>query len=84
MALRLKNNSYTKISGKFSLKNYGNFSFDKEVEEYVLQPGETKDIAFYVKSPTTASDGINIITADIIFDNELYAEFPQGYIELVK
>ena len=84
LTLRLKNNSYTKIPGKFLLKSYGNLSFDKEAQEYILQPGETKDIAFFVKSPITASVGIYIITADIIFDNELYAEFPQGYIELVK
>ena len=84
MALRLKNCSYGKITGKFRLKSHGNLNFDNEVREYDLAPGEIKDFSFFVKSAATISPGIYIITADILYDNEMFAEFPLGYLELEK
>jgi glyoxylase-like metal-dependent hydrolase (beta-lactamase superfamily II) len=84
MSLRLSNFSTILISGKFRLKSYGNISLDNDVHEFAIEAGEIKDFPFTVKCAISASPGIHIITADILYDNEVFAEFPQGYVVLER
>lgn len=80
--LRLKNYTNRTISGKYQLKGYGNIIFEKKLVEYELKPGETKDLPVVVKSKITAKNGIHIVTADIEYDNHVFGEYPQAYIEI--
>jgi hypothetical protein len=84
MALRLKNRGHITISGKLRLKSYGNLIFEKVEYSFAIPPGETKDIGFTVKSADNASPGVHVVTADILCNTELFAEFTQGYIVLEK
>ena len=81
IALRLRNSGNNRIRGQFRLKNYGNISFSQEEYPYDLKPGEMKDIPLLVQVSAIPAPGIHIITADIICNDELYAEFPQGFLE---
>jgi glyoxylase-like metal-dependent hydrolase (beta-lactamase superfamily II) len=81
MALRLKNPGKCRITGRFRLKSYGNIRFGEDVYSFELKPGETKDISFKVKVSPEHSPGIHIITADILCNDEFFAEIPQGFLE---
>jgi len=81
IALRLRNSGENWIRGQFRLKKYGNISFSQEVYLYELKPGEMKDIPLLVEVSAVPSPGIHIITADILCNDELFAELPQGYLE---
>ncbi len=82
ISLRLKNYSGKIISGKCWLKGYGDIIFGKKIIQYVLNPGEIKDFPVIVKSKKTAGKGIHIVTADIEYGNNVFAEFPQAYVQI--
>jgi glyoxylase-like metal-dependent hydrolase (beta-lactamase superfamily II) len=82
IALRLRNYTNQPIAGQYRLKGYGNITFDKEVAEYALDPGETKDFPVRVTTKKSAGNGIHIVTADIGFGHQVFGEYPQGYIEI--
>ncbi len=79
--LRLKNYTGHAFVGRFYPKAYGNISIGKKVVEYSLNAGETREFPVIVKVNANASKGIHVITADIGFLGELFAEYPQAYIE---
>jgi glyoxylase-like metal-dependent hydrolase (beta-lactamase superfamily II) len=82
IALRLKNHTNQTISGKYQVKGYGNITLDNNVIEYTLGPGETRDFPVVVKAGILARKGIHIVTADIEYGNQVFGEYPQGYIEI--
>jgi glyoxylase-like metal-dependent hydrolase (beta-lactamase superfamily II) len=82
ISLRLKNYSGKALTGKCRLKCYGDFTFENEVIAYEMKTGETKDFPVIVKSKKSAGKGIHIITADIEYDNTVFAEFPQAYLQI--
>jgi glyoxylase-like metal-dependent hydrolase (beta-lactamase superfamily II) len=81
IALRLRNSGSNRIRGQFRLKNYGNISFAQKEYPFDLKPGEMKDFPLLVQVSVVPARGIHIITADIICNDELYAELPQGFLE---
>ena len=82
MVLRLKNPDKSLARGSFRLKCYGDFKTDQDVVEFSLKPGEVKDIPFVIQCNNKAAAGLHIVTADITIEEEVYAEFPQGYVEV--
>ncbi|VAW19681.1 hypothetical protein MNBD_BACTEROID01-2281 [hydrothermal vent metagenome] len=82
ISLRLKNYSGKIISGKCRLKGYGDIIFKKAIVQYILNPGEIKDFPVIVKSKKTAGKGIHIVTADIEYGNNVFAELPQAYVQI--
>ncbi len=82
IALRLKNYTNRELTGTFSPVAYGNLSFRERTVSYDLMPGETRDIPFTVTVDKKAGKGIHIVTANIVYDGELYVEYPQAYLEI--
>ncbi|NOY37298.1 MAG: MBL fold metallo-hydrolase [Chlorobi bacterium] len=82
ISLRIKNPGKRMVYGMFRPKNYGNLAIQEKSVEYTLQPGEQRDFPLKIKVERSAQTGVHIITADVQFDGEVYAELPQGYIQV--
>ncbi len=80
VVLNIINRANHPVSGRIWLKTSDDIEFNKKMVDYVIEPGENGAIPIIIKAKDRSQPGTHILTADIEFDNELFGEFPQGYI----
>ena len=80
VALRIKNTSGHRISGRAWMKSHGDINMAQKEVNYDLGPREDGEIPVGIKIKSSCRPGTYILTADIEFGNELFGEYPQGYL----
>jgi glyoxylase-like metal-dependent hydrolase (beta-lactamase superfamily II) len=78
--LRIRNSSGHGISGRAMVKSHGSIRISQHVVKYEMGPGEDGEIPVGITVTSGGRPGTYILTADIETGDELFGEYPLGYI----